>query len=131
MLDDDALHALWLQAVALYDDSANPPPDFASVSATRRALRHTALVDLNAFDAVVVAVLGHAMHERGDAALLDFEQARGVGLVALLTLAAVPTLLASFACFVLRDSLFARQFCDVMAALMPASPRTDAQEDWR
>ena len=76
MLDDDTLHALWLQAVKLYDTTPNPPPDFASVAATRAALRASGLVDVSAFDVVVVAVMGHALHERGDKTLLDYTQAR-------------------------------------------------------
>ena len=76
VLDDDTLHALWLQAVALYDTTPNPPPDFASVAATRAALRASGLVDAASFDVVVVAVMGHALHERGDKTLLDYTQAR-------------------------------------------------------
>jgi hypothetical protein len=76
VLDDDTLHALWLQAVKLYDTTPNPPPDFASVAATRAALRASGLVDVPAFDVVVVAVMGHALHERGDKTLLDYTQAR-------------------------------------------------------
>jgi hypothetical protein len=77
-LDDDSLHALWLQAVALYDTSPNPPPDFASVAATKRALRASGIVDVSSFDVVVVAVMGHALHERGDKTLLDYTQVRAV-----------------------------------------------------
>jgi hypothetical protein len=76
LLPDETLTALWLQAVALYDDSPNPPPDFASVAAARRALRNSDLVDASAFDVVVVAVMGRAMHERGDATLMDYDQVR-------------------------------------------------------
>jgi hypothetical protein len=64
--------------VALYDTSPNPPPDFASVAATKRALRASGIVDVSSFDVVVVAVMGHALHERGDKTLLDYTQVRAV-----------------------------------------------------
>jgi hypothetical protein len=126
LLPEEALEALWLQAVALYDDSPNPAPDFASVAATRRALRASDLVDASAFDVVVVAVLGRAMHERGDATLMDYDQARSERERA----SARTHLCASFARVHrgLRDACappLARvcaQFCEVMAALMPGSP---------
>ena len=76
MLPDEALETLWLSAVAAYDSSANPSPEFASVAAVRTALRASPLVDASAFDVVVVAVAGRAMHERGDKTLLDYAQAR-------------------------------------------------------
>ena len=76
MLPDEALESLWLAAVALYDNSANPSPEFASVAAVRSALRASPLVDAASFDVVVVAVAGRSMHERGDKTLLDYEQAR-------------------------------------------------------
>lgn len=64
--------------MALYDTSPNPPPDFASVAATKRALRASGIVDVSSFDVVVVAVMGHALHERGDKTLLDYTQVRAV-----------------------------------------------------
>jgi hypothetical protein len=76
VLPDEALETLWLAAVAAYDNSANPSPEFASVAAVRTALKASPLVDASAFDVVVVAVAGRAMHERGDKTLLDYEQAR-------------------------------------------------------
>jgi hypothetical protein len=79
LLPEEALEALWLEAVAAYDTGPNPPPDFASVAATRAALAASGLADMRAFEVAVVAVLGRAMHERGDATLLDYDQARRLG----------------------------------------------------
>jgi hypothetical protein len=79
VLPDEALETLWLSAVAAYDSSANPSPEFASVAAVRTALSASPLVDASAFDVVVVAVAGRAMHERGDKTLLDYPQARPAG----------------------------------------------------
>ena len=117
MLPDEALETLWLAAVAAYDNSANPSPEFASVAAVRTALKASPLVDASAFDVVVVAVAGRAMHERGDKTLLDYEQARR-GAARRDTGARLRAAACAAGPLTRRS---APQFVEIMASMMPDS----------
>ena len=70
MLSAAQLEALWLDCVAAYDDSQNPPPDFASAAAVRETLRGSGLTSDEGFEAALVCVLGSPDQER----LLDYIQ---------------------------------------------------------
>lgn len=68
MLAQAQLEALWMDCVAAYDESKNPPPDFASVGAVKKTLR--SLADGDGFEAALVCVVGSPSEER----LIDYSQ---------------------------------------------------------